>query len=73
MKDLTEAQLRRLIEINQSGVRVYNGRALRPLTVLAERGLIGLDVDLIPQSKGNGIELVYRLTAYSLTPDFDPN
>lgn len=73
MKPLTAAQERLLREINAAGVRVYGGRSLKPLQALEARGLIALDVDMRPQSKGNGIELVYSLTASALIPDFDPN
>lgn len=61
-EDLTPAQKRILTEVMQSGVRVYNGRARGPIEALEKAGLVTVEWDMIPQSKGNGIELRERIT-----------
>lgn len=62
---LTPAQARYLAEIRRDGKRTYNGRALRPLERLCALGLITIEYDHRPQSKGNGVEWTQRLTARS--------
>lgn len=65
MTALSAAQQRYLAEIQAAGAqgRRYNGRAAKPLEALERLGLIGLDFDLLPQVKGNGLEFVQRFTA----------
>jgi hypothetical protein len=60
---LTDAQRAYLAEIRAARSRTYNGRARRPLEALAARGLVTLTCYMLPQAKGNGMELVQRITA----------
>lgn len=62
MAKLTPAQERYLAEIRQAGVKTYNGRARRPIQALEAAGLISVDWDMRPHSKGSGIELVEKIT-----------
>jgi hypothetical protein len=61
--ELTPAQRRYLEAIRAAGTKTYTGRARRPLKALEAAGLIVCEWDSIAQTKGNGIELVERITA----------
>lgn len=62
MGKLTKAQERMLAEVRESGKRVYNGRARRTVKALEDAGLVNVDWDMRPQTKGNGMELVEVIT-----------
>ena len=59
---LSPAQARVLYEVRQEGQHVYNGRMRRTVEALERAGLVEVEYDHLPQAKGNGIELVERLT-----------
>lgn len=59
---LTPPQARILAQVREHGRRIYNGRARRPVERLEALGLVSVDWDMRPQTKGNGIELVYAIT-----------
>ena len=68
-EELTSAQKRYLREIREADregrpPKVYNGRARRTIEALEEAGLVEADWDMIPQAKGNGMELVERITVW---------
>ena len=59
---LTPAQARILADVREHGQRIYNGRARTPIEALEAHGLVAVDWDMRPQVKGNGMELVWRIT-----------
>lgn len=59
---LTPSQRRIYDEVRRDGKRIYNGRARRPIEALEKRGLATVDWDMEARTKGNGIQLCWRIT-----------
>lgn len=59
---LSTAQQTMLDNVTRDGVRKYNGRARRTVEALRAAGLVEVEVDSVPQTKGGGIQLVTLFT-----------
>lgn len=59
--NLTKAQRRYLEEINDAGVKAYNGRSQKVVKALEDAGLVEWDLDFQPHANGT---YTARVTAW---------